>query len=298
MLSSGPLRLALLCALLDVGAMVGTTAASRPPASPSHRASSEPRCFGAASLDPSKPCHNPRLGRLVVPPPAVARHRPNAPCTVVGVEASLKLCAFGTPPEQASATVALLGDSHAENWRGAVAHVARAKSWYGISIALGGCPSSSTTRTIGEPLRTHCAERNRDVPGWFARHPEVHTVLVAQISGVPFDIPAGTSQFEGQVQAYLEAWNALPSTVEHIVIIRDTPKALPQTRHCIQAAVAAGQPAGLKCRMPRSAVVDPDAAVAAAQRLGSPRVQVVNLLDHFCDREWCYPVVGGALVQK
>src|SRR3954452_18559446 len=85
MLSSGPLRLALLCALLAVGAMVGTTAASdppaspNPPASPSHRASSEPRCFGAASLDPSKPCHNPRLGRLVVPPPAVAGPPPHRP---------------------------------------------------------------------------------------------------------------------------------------------------------------------------------------------------------------------------
>src|SRR3954454_22359390 len=161
MLSSGPLRLALLCALLAVGAMVGTTAASRPPASPSHRAASEPRCFGAASLDPSKPCHNPRLARLVVPPPAVARHRPNAPCTVIGVEDSLKLCAFGAPRTHASATVALVGDSHAENWRGAVAHVARAKGWYGISIALGGSPYSSITRPLDEPLRSHCAECNR-----------------------------------------------------------------------------------------------------------------------------------------
>jgi len=27
-------------------------------------------------------------------------------------------------------------------------------------------------------------------------------------------------------------------------------------------------------------------------------LQVVDLTDHFCDRDWCYPVIGGALVQK
>src|SRR4051812_13100792 len=149
MLSSGPLRLALACALLAVAAGVGATALGAPrsattpappagriaPPAPTARDSSEPRCFGAASRDPSKPCHNPRLGRLVVPSPAVARHRPNAPCTVVGVEDSLKLCAFGAPRTHASATVALVGDSHAENWRGGGARGGRAEGWDGGVVA-------------------------------------------------------------------------------------------------------------------------------------------------------------------
>ena len=271
-----------------VGMLVTATAAQSP----------HVRCFGAAALDRSKPCRNPALDKRVVPTPRAARHRPNAPCDVVGNEGALKLCAFGTPREQSVATVALVGDSHAENWRGAVAEVARAKRWYGISIALGGCPYSDTTRTVDEPLRSHCAERNQQIPGWFVRHPEVHTVFVAQISGVPFVVPRGMSQFEGQVQAYMHAWEALPRTVEHIVVIRDTPKALSGTHACINRALADSRPAGVVCRMPRSQVVDQDAAVEAARRLATPRVRVVNLLDHFCDATWCYPVIGGALVQK
>jgi hypothetical protein len=233
----------------------------------------------------------------VTPVPSVARHIPNAPCTVLANVGALKPCAFGADENSARATIALVGDSHAENWRGAVAYLARAKGWYGVSLALGGCPYSTTTRVVPEPLRSHCAARNADVPGWFRAHPEVSTVFIAQISGVPFVLPPGTPQFEGQVAAYLKAWAALPLTVRHIIVIRDTPKALPSTRRCIDAALAHRRSAGTACRMPRSAVLSPDAAVVAAQRSGG-RAQVVNLVNHFCDRRWCYPVVGGALVQK
>jgi hypothetical protein len=50
--------------------------------------------------------------------------------------------------------------------------------------------------------------------------------------------------------------------------------------------------------VPRAAALDPDAAVAAAQRLESSRVQVADLTRYFCDARRCYPVIGGALVHK
>ena len=112
------------------------------------------------------------------------------------------------------------------------------------------------------------------------------------------EIQPGQSQFEAQVTAYEQAWSALPGSVTHIIVIRDTPKAFTRTHGCIEHAIASGTSAGATYRMPRRAVLDRDAAVAAAAQLGSGRVQVVDLTDHFCDRDWCYPVIGGALVQK
>ncbi|HEX4719724.1 MAG TPA: hypothetical protein VH300_14445, partial [Thermoleophilaceae bacterium] len=32
--------------------------------------------------------------------------------------------------------------------------------------------------------------------------------------------------------------------------------------------------------------------------LGAPRFETIDLNRFFCDRRWCYPVIGGALVQK
>jgi hypothetical protein len=295
------------------GVVVGGTAAaggaSHPPAARAARAaqlvttpapnvSSYPRCFGAASMDRARPCHNPKLNSVVVPNPQAGRHAQNFPCTAISYEGALKLCTFGAPEANSTGTVALLGDSHAGNWRAGVQAVAEAKGWHAISLSLGGCPYSTATRVIPEPLRSHCADRNQQTPAWFVQHPDVHTVFVAEISGTPWVIPKGQNQFETEVSDYIAAWNALPPSVQHIIVIRDTPKALPTTARCVEGAIAAHRPAGEVCRMPRQAVLNSDPAVAAAERLASPRVQVVDLTRYFCDQRWCYPVIGGALVQK
>jgi hypothetical protein len=246
-------------------------------------------------MDRSPPCHNPRLDLMVVPRPEAARHAANSPCTLVHPPDPLNVCAFGV---RADATIALLGDSHAGNWRAAVQRVAEANRWHALSLTLGGCPYSRSTRVLREPLRTRCAERNRQVPGWFARHPDVHVVFVAQISGVRWTVQPGEDPFETQVNDYIAAWNALPESVTHIIVLRDTPKAPVGTPQCIDRAIARHRPAGAACRMPRREVMDPDAAAVAATRMRSSRVQLVDLSRYFCDPRWCYPVIGGALVQK
>jgi hypothetical protein len=50
--------------------------------------------------------------------------------------------------------------------------------------------------------------------------------------------------------------------------------------------------------VPRRKAIDRDAAVVAAQRVGAPRAQVVDLTRFFCGSRWCFPVIGGALVHK
>ena len=42
----------------------------------------------------------------------------------------------------------------------------------------------------------------------------------------------------------------------------------------------------------------PDPGVTAAQQLGAPRFEVIDLTDFFCDPDRCLPVIGGALVYK
>ncbi|HEY7632355.1 MAG TPA: hypothetical protein VH817_16735 [Thermoleophilaceae bacterium] len=44
--------------------------------------------------------------------------------------------------------------------------------------------------------------------------------------------------------------------------------------------------------------MDRDAAVVAADRLNSPRIQVLDLTRYFCSTADCFPVIGGALVHK
>jgi hypothetical protein len=256
------------------------------------------RCFGAAARIASRRCGSARVQSEVVPTPAQARDRANAPCTIIETRGPLRVCEFGAPAATASDTIALVGDSHAAHWRAAVEVAAKAKNWRGLSITLSGCPYSTITRVLPEPLPTLCRERNREVPQWFADHPEIHTVFVSELSGATWDLPPSQTQFAGQVSSYLAAWSKLPDTVRHIVVIRDDPKDLPRTRTCIQRALNAGDPSAGMCAVPRRAALDRDAAVVAAHRLGSPHAQVLDLTRYFCDPRHCFPVIGGALVHK
>jgi hypothetical protein len=104
--------------------------------------------------------------------------------------------------------------------------------------------------------------------------------------------------FETAVSGYINAWNALPRSVTHIIVIRDTPKIHFDTLDCVTRAHAHHQQAGAACAVARSGAISRDPAEVAAARLHSRRIQVVDLNDFICDSALCYPVVGGVLVFK
>jgi SGNH domain (fused to AT3 domains) len=256
---------------------------------------SHPPCFGAAARDPAHPCENPKLRLAVVPTPREAQILPNAPCTPI--EPVLNVCGFGVPAAESTATVGLLGNSHAGHWRAALEVVARALGWQGLSITRSSCPFMRGTIDLPEPKRAECTRWNRGVVGWFHRHPEVGTLFVSDQPTPPL-VPRGSSVLAAQIGGYIDAWHELPATVEHIVVIRDNPYSRADTLACVEQAIARGEPAGERCAVPRSQAVKTDPAAIAAYQLDSPRVQVIDLTRFFCDSQLCYPVIGGALVYK
>jgi hypothetical protein len=108
--------------------------------------------------------------------------------------------------------------------------------------------------------------------------------------------PHGQSAAPAKGACLTRAWAALPASVKHIVVIRDVPLIHSDTLECVERAIARHRDAGTTCAIRRSSAIHRDPDVIAAERLHSRRVQVVDLTRFFCDREWCYPVVGGVLV--
>ncbi len=261
--------------------------------------SAHPHCFGAAAMDPDRPCVNPRLRLSVVPTPIEARTLPNAPCRRIGTMHGKKVCEFGVTAARATDTVALVGDSHAGMWRVALDVVARAHRWRGVHMGHASCPLSVAVRDIPEPNRSSCTAWRRLVFKWFAAHPEAGTLFVSELSGGRGVLRRpGQSPLAAEIAGYTSAWKSLPPTVKHIVVIRDTPKADPGTADCIQRAIARRRPAGTACAMRRSGALDQDPAAVAAARMRSSRVQILDMTRYLCDRSRCFPVIGGALVYK
>jgi peptidoglycan/LPS O-acetylase OafA/YrhL len=260
---------------------------------------SHPACFGAAARDPAhQPCENPRLADAVVPTPLQAGKRLNSRCEVIEKTGRVSVCAFGNAPARPTETIALIGDSHASHWRAAVEHVAKARRWRGLSITRTGCPFTAATPALDGRARAHCMQWNRQVRAWLSRHPEVDTVFVSQHSGSKVSVGDGESMFTAQVAGYRRAWRALPPSVEHVVVIRDTPTMPGTTLACVERSIDAHRDPATRCAAQRRTALPPDPEVAAAARERSPRVEAVGLSRFFCGARRCPPVIGGALVYK
>ncbi|MGH2918314.1 MAG: acyltransferase family protein, partial [Solirubrobacteraceae bacterium] len=260
----------------------------------------KPKCFGAASRDPEVPCKNSKLNRMVVPRPAVAARARNQPCTKVQPRVIIPVCAFGAPQGTASERFAVMGDSHAQSWRAALTVMANAKGWQGNSVTHTGCGFTKVVKKIPEPFRSQCIEWVNTVPSWFAANPDIDTAFVVGFSGGTVDVAAGKNPYEAAVKGYQRAWATLPASVKHIIVLRDNPLVERQgkTAACVERAIKKKRRAGVACRISRRRALFPDPAAAAAKRLQSPRVQVINLTRFMCDSKNCFPVIGGALVYK
>jgi hypothetical protein len=257
----------------------------------------EPPCFGAAARNPRSRCVNPALRLAVVPPPDEAVLTPNAPCRIVSQELPYT-CQFGVSSPTPDRTIALIGDSHATHWRGALEVVAQTRGWRGYSVTRAGCPLSTAAPDLDRARRTSCARWRRAVFAWFHRHPAVRTVFVSQLAGLGVHAPRGRNRDEYEIQGFISAWRRLPKSVREIVVLRDTPVVADSTPTCVQRAMIRKLQPGLACALSRRRAVRRDPAAIAALRRGSPRVHLVDLTQFMCSPRLCYPVVGGVLVHK
>jgi hypothetical protein len=246
----------------------------------------QPRCFGAAARDATKPCENPKLRFIAVPSPSDAPLLPALACKFVRYKTP-HVCAFATPKRKAAQTIALLGDSHAPAWRAAVDVLAKRRRWRALTLARSSCPFS-TAEHRAQPKS--CAEWKDGVYDWFARHPEIRTVFFVNSAGYDF-----TSD---PVDGYRQALDALPPTIERIVVIRDNPKAAENTLPCVARALRKRARPDRRCALDRAAVLTADPAAEAAPLLANDRGRAIDLTDFFCDDATCFPVIGGVLVYK
>ena len=257
-------------------------------------AAAAPRCFGAAARDPVRPCVSHAKTVVSLDDPARAA---NVPCKDQD-EGQLHVCAFGASRATATATFALVGDSHAAQWLPALSLVARARHWRGLLVTTSGCYfSAAVTRFLPGP-REGCARWYHSVLDWFGGHPEVGTAFVAQRTTTPITRKPGETSFALKTAGFRRSWEALPSSVTHILAFRDVPESSNPQFNCLAAVVAAGAEPARKCLLPRQSVLKPDPAVAAVRALHAPRYRSIDLTHYFCSARSCFAVVGGVLVHR
>lgn len=213
-----------------------------------------------------------------------------------GDKKTTRVCDFsrGEP----SAEVWLVGDSHAQQWQGAIFDLARERQWRLTISYFGGCPAADVDffgfqGPWGAPDVEACRQWSRDVSAAVAQAaPEIvftsmaaRQQLVDDGSGRP-----ALAQFVDGLRADWAAWTAAGSRV---MVLGDSPLNVGvRSADCVLLSRDAPQ----ECARPRAEAQPPDPLMAAAADGAVAGVVAVDMTDQFCDETLCYAVVGGVPV--
>jgi hypothetical protein len=254
-------------------------------------------CFGAAALAADAPCED-----VFATPSVLGRVAGDEPwfedpaCEVTEAPLRVATCRWGSGTP--TAKVALVGDSHAEHWRGALHRLAEANGWEIVEMLRAACPVTAV------PVLTFddWAIDTEACRVWGA---QVHDRLVAEAPDAVFTSAfAGAFGFDGAdpgqslatgAEGFVDVWTEWADAGSQVFVLRDPPttggRDIPE---CL--ATHMGSP--LECASPRDEAVRPDAMTVAASQIDSPRVHLVDLTDYFCDETTCYAAIGQATVYQ
>jgi SGNH domain-containing protein len=259
-------------------------------------ASEDNPCFGAASLAPDAPrctdVFGPAASLSLTP-----EDRPwfqDSSCVPSTSPMPMTTCVFSKEPP--TRTVALIGDSHAEHWRGALHRVARELNWRVVELFRGGCPATDARvlQFDGEPTDTDgCHSWGQQVADYLAQARPDYVFTSSWAAAETFDGSGSSSAREAGVQGFVDTWTRWVGDGATVFVFRDIPGTGGQYMpECLEAHPGAP----VVCSRPRAEVLHPDALTEAAARVHTDRIRLIDMSDFFCDDTTCYSVIGGAIV--
>ncbi|MEV8339189.1 acyltransferase family protein [Leucobacter sp. NPDC077196] len=266
-------------------------------------------CLGASALDPKSGCE-PLPEQLPIPEPALASTSPER-CLSTQEGTALEPCEYGATAARATHTIALVGDSHAEQWLPALAQRAEEQEWRLIVLAKASCPFTAAERDFANSpeaenlaLRSDCVAWNDAALQYLADDPSIDTVMTAAKS--TNRVVSASEDWHGAAErGYTERWSELPPSIHRVIAIRDTPQMVDRVLQCVSGH---GTAAADACSVSAHEALGSDPLADAAQKLSalpastqkragsaSPAVEVIDMSEYFIVDDKCPPVIGGVL---
>jgi hypothetical protein len=262
-------------------------------------------CYGPGALNPANNCGPVTGAELPDPAPAVVARQNTAPlykgCQGDFSGTDLVSCDFGVEEGQATATVALVGDSHATAWLPAIEVLAERHKWHVKTYTKGSCPLTAALRV----LPSEATDRNQaDCWAWgkklqekLAADNEVSMIFTASYSSAYTYKPAPGVEFRNPaVEGFTTVWKGLLASGKRVVAFDDVPRTNGQS---VPTCLAANSGDPLACAttvekaFPRGTAITH--AAANFKAAGFTRIPLRN---EFCDAKLCYPQLGAVIVYR
>jgi peptidoglycan/LPS O-acetylase OafA/YrhL len=211
-------------------------------------------------------------------------------CMATPTQDTIKTCDVGV--RSSSVHVVLVGDSHADQWVGALEEVAVQRKWRLTLVTKGKCPYTSISVTSS--FTASCNAWNKNLAAYLAA--ERPAVVITSQADYGVMTPHGGLEAAASARAMAgdmkKNYAALIAAGSKVVVLRNTPHPGINMGDCVS-----GNGGNLKeCAVPRSKALNNIGAaqIAAVEGLGG--ASLIDLDNAICPGDPCAAVIGGVLV--
>jgi peptidoglycan/LPS O-acetylase OafA/YrhL len=207
-------------------------------------------------------------------------------------------CEFGD--RESNVVVALLGDSHAEHWLGALDRVGRERGWKIVAMVKGGCPVADMPNLVNARFKRFYHECTRYRQAMLQRIVAMRPRAVI-LSSWDHYIPANGAGEEWQVTPAMwraglrQTYSRLTQARITTIAIRGTPRAWFDVPACLSRR-AARVPFARACDYSRAEALAPDAVRAQNEAARGLPVRFVDMNDQICSTPNCPVIRNGAII--
>ncbi|MFP5366218.1 MAG: acyltransferase family protein [Actinomycetes bacterium] len=241
---------------------------------------------GAAALSPENAPVPVPDARIIPGPSALDNDWAgiHAPCTGENATSDpiLEGCRQEVPDGGATKRIVVLGDSHSQQYLGALAPIAAERGWELVTLLMPACRFGAESET----RNAECNAYNRASTAYVLEHRPDAVFTVASLTHEE-------APFETEVPGYLDGVRPFAEAGIEIVGIRDNPRFTFNMPECVQR----NGPEAPECNVPLAeSLVDPSPLESYRDRL--PGLHLMDLSDFICARGVCPAVVGNIYVYK
>jgi peptidoglycan/LPS O-acetylase OafA/YrhL len=190
-----------------------------------------------------------------------------------------KACGQSVVTGAASKKIVVLGDSHSQQWMGALIPVAKKYNWQLISVLKGGCTYSA--EVLGPERAAACNQYNAAATDYVLKQ-RPDAVFTVSTAAVP-DSPAETMR-----PGFVEAVTKFTKAGIEVVGVRDNARFNSNKANCVAKEGADA------CAFSQATNFAPKDPAAGLNTM--PGAHMLDLTDRFCVDGTCGAVIGNVLV--
>lgn len=232
-----------------------------------------------------------KISEKILPDPILAAKDWTTCGSAKDAESTVVKCVLGD--KFSDVHVALIGDSHAQQWIPALDAIAAQNGWSLTAYIHDACPFATGELVRDGHAYESCIAWNAEILETLSADERLSMVVTSNFTNSA-EISGTEDNVASMSEAFQSSWSQITKRKIPMVVIRDSPEPGLHIPDCVSAHAANLT----DCAVPRAEAVEDRglAQMAAARALRG--VTPIDLNDFICPGETCAPVIGKVLVYR